>query len=393
VSTEDVSTEDRAFIERSLADLEREHAAGDLSDDDLARLSRRYRRRLDVLDGVSEPVARKHVRPGRRLAWAAGVLAVAVGAGLFVARSAGQRLPGDTLSKGEASGTTQILAQARAALGADRQAAATSYDKVLAIEPDNTEARTYRAWIERLDTKAQVDAGTLTADAARPTYVTIAERLDAAAKLDPTYADPRCFQTVITFRDLAKAEEARKLYEQCVGTNPSQQALGLVSKVGEDIDIALAALPDPVVSKLAKARIARNGTPVTALALYEEVIAADPKNVEARTWKDWITAQSAIQVFTRGKLAEEVLVKTLDSVQSRLAVVRTDAPAAGDPACVDAILRVYRGDTVGANAPLAICRASVADPSLRTAANDIVAAAAADDAGADASTTTATKAP
>jgi tetratricopeptide (TPR) repeat protein len=391
VTAEDLSNEDRAFIERSLADLEREHAAGDLSDDDLARLSRRYRRRLDVLDGSATPVARKPVRPGRRLAWAAGVVAVAVGTGMFVARSAGQRLPGDTLSKGEASGTPQILAQARSALGADRKLAAESYDKVLAIEPDNTEARTYRAWIERLDTKAKVDAGTLTADAAKPMFVTIAERLGATAKLDPTYADPRCFQTVITFRDLAKAEEARALYVQCVGTNPSQQALGLVSKVGEDIDIALAALPDPVVSKLAKARIAREGTPVTALALWDEVITIDPRNIEARTWKDWITARSAIEVFSRGKLAEDVLTKTLDGVQTRLAVVRSDAPSAGDPACVDAILRTYRGDAAGAAPSLAICRTEVADPMLRTAANDIVAASAS--VGSDASTTTATKAP
>jgi tetratricopeptide (TPR) repeat protein len=387
--------EDREFVERSLADLEREHAAGDLSDDDFARLSKRYERRRAVLDGEVPAKLRPRMRPGRRAAWAVGVLAVGIGAGVFVARSAGQRLPGDTLSKSEASGTRQLLAEARNALGADRKAAAAAYDKVLAVEPDNTEARTYRAWIERLDTKAAVDAGALSADAAKPKFVDIVDRLEATAKLDATFADPRCFQTVIAFRDLAEAEVARRLYMLCVGTNPSQQALSLVSQVGEDIDIALTKVADPVVSKLAKARIARAENAPTALKLYDEVIAIDAKNVEARTWQAWITAKAAIELNTRDKLAEADLVRTLESVESRLTAVRADAPTAGDPACVDTILRTYRGDATGSASALTVCRANVADPELRDVANNIVAAQAglASEPATDASSTTATKAP
>jgi tetratricopeptide (TPR) repeat protein len=369
--------QDRAFVERSLADLEREHAAGDLSDTDLARLKRRYERRLAVLDGTVAPTARRSsMKPGRRLAWAAGVLAVAVGAGVFVAKSAGQRLPGDTTSKGEASGTRQLLAEARSGLGADRKAAAASFDKVLAIEPDNVEARTYRAWIERLDLKAQVDAGTVSADVARPQFVAVADKLAAAAALDPTLADPRCFETVIRFRDLALALDARKTYELCVSTNPSQQAQQLVSQVGEDINIALTKVDDPIVSKLAKARIARDANTTTAVELYNDVIAIDPKNVEARAWQAWITAKAAIQLSVRGKLSDELLAKTLETVEARIAAVRADAPAAGDPACIDTVLRTYRGDTTGATEALAVCRTSVADPGLRDDTNATVAAQA-----------------
>jgi tetratricopeptide (TPR) repeat protein len=373
-----VSTDqDRSFVERSIADLEREHAAGDLSDDDLVRLKRRYERRLAVLDGRAAPIpARPRMPLGRRLAWAGGVLALAVGAGVFVAKSAGRRLPGDTTSKGEANGTRQLLAEARSALGADRNAAAVSFDKVLAIEPDNVEARTYRAWIERLDLKAQVDAGTVTADTARPQYAAVADKLAAAAALDLTAADPRCFETVIRFRDLALALDARKTYELCVSANPSQQAQQLVSQVGEDINIALTKLDDPVVSKLAKARIARDSNTKTAVELYNDVIAIDPKNVEARTWQAWITAKAAIQLSVRGKLTEELLAKTLETVETRIAAVRADTPTAGDPACVDTVLRTYRGDSAGAALALAVCRASVADPSLRDDANSTVAAQA-----------------
>jgi tetratricopeptide (TPR) repeat protein len=373
-----VSTDqDRSFVERSIADLEREHAAGDLSHDDLARLKRRYERRLAVLDGTVAPTAARPRMPiGRRIAWAGGVLALAVGAGVFVAKSAGQRLPGDTTSKGEASGTRQLLAEARSALGADRKAAAAAFDKVLAIEPDNVEARTYRAWIERLDLKAQVDAGTVTEQVARPQYVAVADKLAAAAALDPTVADPRCFETVIRFRDLALALDARKTYEVCVSANPSQQAQQLVSQVGEDINIALTKVDDPVVSKLAKARIARDANTKTAVELYNDVIAIDPKNVEARTWQAWITAKAAIQLSVRGKLSEDLLAKTLETVETRIVAVRADAPAAGDPACVDTVLRTYRGDSAGAALALAVCRTSVADPGLRDDANSTVAAQA-----------------
>jgi hypothetical protein len=54
-------TDDRGFLERSLDDLEREHAAGDLSDDDFERLSARYRRKLDRVESgrAEDRVARR----------------------------------------------------------------------------------------------------------------------------------------------------------------------------------------------------------------------------------------------------------------------------------------------------------------------------------------------
>jgi hypothetical protein len=106
------------------------------------------------------------------------------------------------------------------------------------------------------------------------------------------------------------------------------------------------------------------------------VIAIDPKNVEARAWQAWITAKAAIQLSVRGKLSDELLAKTLETVEARIAAVRADAPAAGDPACIDTVLRTYRGDTTGATEALAVCRTSVADPGLRDDTNATVAAQA-----------------
>lgn len=93
--------ERRAFLERSLADLDEEHAAGDLTDEDHARLAADYRRRLAELDraaAAAAPVPKR--RPALVAASAAFVLAVAVGAGVLVAQASGRRAPGQQLSGG-----------------------------------------------------------------------------------------------------------------------------------------------------------------------------------------------------------------------------------------------------------------------------------------------------
>ena len=50
-------SERREFLERSLADLDDEHDAGDLSDEDHARLRAEYEERLAILDGRRRPPA------------------------------------------------------------------------------------------------------------------------------------------------------------------------------------------------------------------------------------------------------------------------------------------------------------------------------------------------
>ena len=98
------SSDRREFLERSLADLEEEHAAGDLSDDDHARLRADYERRLDALEHPEPPPAAPRHRPprraspGGRFAAIAFVIAVAVGAGALLAASVGRRDAGDNIT-------------------------------------------------------------------------------------------------------------------------------------------------------------------------------------------------------------------------------------------------------------------------------------------------------
>ena len=87
--------ERREFLERSLVDLDEEHDAGDLSDEDHARLRAEYEERLAILDGTKRRPAATAVATPRpawhRIATWGGVAAFALVAGILLAQYAGRR--------------------------------------------------------------------------------------------------------------------------------------------------------------------------------------------------------------------------------------------------------------------------------------------------------------
>jgi hypothetical protein len=97
-----VVSERREFLERSLVDLDEEHDAGDLSDDDHARLRAEYEERLAILDGRRKRPAAGSA-PTERPAWHriatwGGVAAFALVAGFLLAQYAGRRDAGDNIT-------------------------------------------------------------------------------------------------------------------------------------------------------------------------------------------------------------------------------------------------------------------------------------------------------
>lgn len=104
------------FLRRSLEDLEREHDAGDLDDDDYAQLKGDYERRLrEPAPAAARPTDSPR-RPLPTLAISTVFLVVvAVAAGVLVARSTGRRESGETLSgntQSEVVVTTTTLPEA-----------------------------------------------------------------------------------------------------------------------------------------------------------------------------------------------------------------------------------------------------------------------------------------
>lgn len=240
-----MNREDRAALEeeldfllRSLDDLDREKSASDVDERDYEALRSSYvARAAEVrrdLDGVSEPVIAKP-RSWRRIAvGCAVVVAFASLAGWLVARESGQRLPGQSLSGDTGSSTASMLAQASQLGFSNPDAAIELYTRVLAINPDNVEALTYRGWITALsarDMKGNEGVATLLRAFAD---------LKRAVETDPSYPDAYCFLGIVQFRYLADAEGAKVSLDSCVAAHPPAQVMGFVNSIIDEVDAALA---------------------------------------------------------------------------------------------------------------------------------------------------------
>jgi hypothetical protein len=222
--------EERRFLLRSLTDLEREHAAGDVDEDDYRTLRDGYTvRAAAVLRAIEEgraalPPAPRRSR-GRILGGIVAVLAVAVGMGWFVAQSSGQRLPGQEITGAVPSGGIgPMLAQARQLLGTDPLGAQSLYDQVLAERPDHPEALTYSGWLLAVNSQG---ASPEVRDLALETSVTL---LGRAIESDPSYADPHCFLAIITANFLGDAEAGLVRAEECLAADPPADMRSLVEQ-------------------------------------------------------------------------------------------------------------------------------------------------------------------
>jgi tetratricopeptide (TPR) repeat protein len=175
--------EQRDFLLRSLADLEREHRAGDVDDHDYATLKDDYTARaartIRAIEAHQARVAA--ARPPRSWPRLVGTVAVvvafAVVAGLLVAHFSGRREAGDALTGDIRESTRTQLDNARGAIQQGRYDDAIEiYDDLLADQPDNVEALAYKGL-------AQVGKGDMRA------LVTLID----AAELDPDYPDTHYF--------------------------------------------------------------------------------------------------------------------------------------------------------------------------------------------------------
>ena len=149
--------EQRRFLLQSIRDLDREHAAGDLEDDDYRTLKDDYTARaaavLHALDEQRSGVdtARQPRRHPKTTALVvAGVAAVAIVAGVLVASSSGERVPGQPTSAavaGSPAASDKDLAQASRLFNQNKWADALGiYAKVLKRDPRNVEALSYGSW-------------------------------------------------------------------------------------------------------------------------------------------------------------------------------------------------------------------------------------------------------
>lgn len=233
--------EERRFLLASLRDLEREHDAGDVSDEDYAALKDGYTVRAaavlrELEEGQAALAPRRSRRRGVVVASVLGIVVLAVAAGWFVARQSGERLPGQFASGNVAAESVSgLLSRARAQLNpADPGPALDLYARVLELEPDNVEALTYIGWLSVLSATQDSDP-----DRQAERFESGLVLLRQATIQDPTYADAHCFLAIAFFRFLGDAEAAQPEVEACVAADPPAEVAGLVSGLAAEIDAAL----------------------------------------------------------------------------------------------------------------------------------------------------------
>lgn len=229
--------DEQQFLLNSLRDLEREREAGDIDADDYATLRDGYIARAAAitreLQGNGEEQEATPSRWKRRLLVSLAVVLFGTGAGVLVARQSGQRLPGQSLSGGIEQSSASMLASARQLNFSNPQEAIELYTKVLDIEPDNTEALTYRSWILALTARNATGA---VKQLALATAVTDLLR---AQKADPEYPDAHCFLGIVYFRFLNNPVLSQPQLKTCVDMKPPASVSSFVNAIVKEVDAAV----------------------------------------------------------------------------------------------------------------------------------------------------------
>lgn len=234
----------RDFLLASLRDLDREHEAGDLDDDDYETLRDDYTARAaEVLRAIEEQhaafaAARRPRRPGRTLLWAAAVVAFAVVAGVVVAGSLGARRSGDSASGGiTAKESPSQRAQQCIPLisPAAPKAALDCFKEVLDDDPRNPVANTWLAWQLGLTTSLTPP------DLRGAVEQTAARHIERALAADPSYSYARAFRAILAYRR-GDAAAAKRYLEDFEAHDPSADARAVIDqmKLAENIEAALA---------------------------------------------------------------------------------------------------------------------------------------------------------
>jgi tetratricopeptide (TPR) repeat protein len=233
--------EERDFLLRSLEDLDREWADGNLvaadyralKDDYTARAASVLRAIEDARTGEGEPPPRRraeveHRRPRSRTRRVAALLAavvLVVVAGTLVARSSDERLPGEPATgritpTGAPSDVAAQLARARQLIG-ERQLleAIKVYDGVLARHPTQPEALAYRGWLVRLAGRQGANVELVNKGL---------EYLDRAVAADPSYPDAHLFRGLVLYQDKGDPAGAVPELRAFLASNPPPEMRGLV---------------------------------------------------------------------------------------------------------------------------------------------------------------------
>ncbi len=232
--------EQRDFLLRSIEDLDRELAAGDIEPDDHATLRDDYTARAaDVIRAIDAQKAgfAEAKRPrslGRTLAIVGGIAVFALLAGLAVAGALGARKPGESATGGISvqQSPSQRANECIPKIQSDAQAALECFEAVREDDPKNAVALTWEAWLFSLTSAQVTDPAEKAVLQARAAVF-----LDDAVESDSRYSYARAFRAIVAYRN-GRYEDAQQYLEEFQANDPSAEAARIIEQQGLEQKIA-----------------------------------------------------------------------------------------------------------------------------------------------------------
>jgi tetratricopeptide (TPR) repeat protein len=232
--------EERRFLLRSLADLERERDAGDVDDVDYEALRDGYTVRaaatLRAIDDGRAVLPNKPKPDWRRRVFS-GVVIIALVSVVWwaLAASSAERFAGQVGTGLDPRSDRQILVSQARSIQLERPGeAAGLYARALELNPLDVEALAYRGWTLALDARNQIDSS-----AAAEQLRTAIDSLLLAIETDPTYPDPQCFLGIVYASQLGQADLGLPFIDRCLESDPPTDVRGLVVNLRSEAVAAL----------------------------------------------------------------------------------------------------------------------------------------------------------
>lgn len=351
---------ERDFLFVSLADLEAEHAAGNLEEADYMELRSHYVARaagsIRALQAAaaetgatgrrSESGSRSE-RPWRRVVlWVLGIGLAATVAGVTLADFSGSRGATDQLTGGIRESVRSRLFDAREAMGEqDLDRAIAIYDDVLTDEPSNAEALAYRGWLTNLTGDAQGARGyveeAVAADPGFPDARVFAASLALAAG-EPLLASDHldALDRIDSPAFISQLVEAQQL-DLRVAEAAGPAAVSLVAPVLEGAAYEPAEIPVRHMS-VAADHLAATGRIEDGLALFNAMLSSAGDDPDVVVSLAWFLARASVGVEAG-----------MTTAGSYLDAVIEDDPSRPDALVYRALVRFQLDDRQGAAADLA----------------------------------------
>lgn len=243
--------EERDFLLISLDDLEAEWQHGDISDSDYHELRDGYTRRaasaireVKKFEAQAEPgntsesaelgsTSSKRAL-NRGVAKVGGLVVFAAAIGWLMAQAAGERGANEQLTGEIAASVRQQVLECQNLGGAGQiQESLLCFDDILAVDPQNVEALTYKGWFLVLTAGSAQQAGQ--SDNAELLIDLANASLQTAVEIDPRYPDARAFRAVVFERE-GKADSACQELQTLRELDPPPMMLNLTASVSERLD-------------------------------------------------------------------------------------------------------------------------------------------------------------